>query len=124
MLYKNKEMTITVDGAEVCSELVTVVVIGNGRYFGGGMCVAPQAVVDAGLFAIIILRGLSKPALLVNLPKVYCGKHLSHPRITSLRGQNITVSSTEEALLDLDGEQPGRAPVTVELLPGALNLKG
>ncbi len=124
MLYKNKKMTITVDGAEICSEPVTVVVIGNGRYFGGGMCVAPQAVVDDGLFDIVILRGLSKLALLVNLPKVYCGKHLNHPRIESLRGQNITVSSTDEALLDLDGEQPGCAPVTVELLPTALNLKG
>jgi len=124
MLYKNKQMTITVDGAEICSEPVTVVVIGNGRYFGGGMCIAPQAVVDDGLFDIVILRGLSKPALLVNLPKVYCGKHLSHPRITSLRGQNIIVSSPEDALLDLDGEQPGYAPVTVEMLPAALNLKG
>lgn len=124
MLYKNKKMTIEVDGAEICSESITVVVIGNGRYFGGGMCIAPQAVVDDGFFDIVILRGLSKPALLVNLPRVYCGKHLNHPRITSLRGQNISVSSTEEALLDLDGEQPGSAPVTVEMLPAVLNLKG
>jgi diacylglycerol kinase (ATP) len=124
MLYKNKVLTIAVDGIEICSEPITVVVIGNGRYFGGGMCIAPEAFVDDGLFDIVILRGLSKPALLVNLPKVYCGKHLSHPRIKSLRGRIITVSSPEETLLDLDGEQPGRAPVRIELLPAAINMKG
>lgn len=124
MLYKNKQMAITVDGNLICNEPVTVVVIGNGRYFGGGMCIAPQAVIDDGLFDIVILRGLSKPALLTNLPKVYSGTHLSHPRITSLRGRKISVTSNDEALLDLDGEQPGRAPVEVELLPSTLNLKG
>lgn len=124
MLYKNKKMTITVDGVEICSEPVTVIVIGNGRYFGGGMCIAPRAAIDDGLFDIVILRGLSKPALIVNLPKVYCGKHLDHPRITSLRGKQIIVGSPEGALLDLDGEQPGSTPVTIELIPAALNLKG
>lgn len=124
MLYKNKQMTITVDDVEICSEPVTVVVIGNGRYFGGGMCIAPGAIIDDGFFDIVILRGLSKPALLANLPKVYGGTHLNHPRITSLRGREITVASTGEVLLDLDGEQPGRAPVTIELLPAAIYLKG
>ena len=124
MLYKNKQMSITVDGALICDEPVTVVVIGNGRYFGGGMCIAPNAIIDDGLFDIVILRGLSKPALLINLPKVYGGKHLNHPRITSLRGRKISINSKEQALLDLDGEQPGRAPVEIELLPAAFNLKG
>jgi len=124
MLYKNKQMTITVDDAEICSESITVVVIGNGRYFGGGMCIAPGAIIDDGLFDIVILRGLSKPALLANLPKVYGGTHLSHPRITSLRGRKVNITSTGEALLDLDGEQPGRAPINVKLLPAAIYLKG
>ncbi len=124
MLYKNKEMAITVDGVEICHEPVTVVVVGNGRYFGGGMCIAPEAIVDDGLFDIIILRGLSKISLLLNLPKVYGGRHLTHPRIKSLRGRKISITSLEGAMLDLDGEQPGRAPVEIELLPAALNLKG
>jgi diacylglycerol kinase (ATP) len=123
-LYKNKNMAITVDGELICDEPVTIIVAGNGRYFGGGMCVAPHAEIDDGLFDIIILRNLSKLNLLYNLPKVYSGSHLNHPRITSLRGKKITVTSSGDALLELDGEQTGQAPVEIEILPGAITIKG
>jgi len=108
LFYRNQNMTITVDGELVCREPVTVVVIGNGRYFGGGMKIAPHVEMDDGLFDIVILHSLTKKDLLLNLPRVYRGTHLGHPCITSLRGRNITVSSTGNALLNLDGEQPGR----------------
>lgn len=124
VLYKNKKMKIAVDGQTICNEPVTTVVVGNGCYFGGGMFALPQAVMDDGLFDIIILHDLSKLNLLVSLPRVYRGTHLSHPRITSLRGKKIEVYSDELVLLNLDGEQPGRAPAKIELLPGAINLKG
>lgn len=123
LLYKNQNMRIIVDGEQICDEPITIIVVGNGCYFGGGMCIAPNAVIDDGLFDIIILRNLSKLDLLINLPRVYNGSHLSHPRITSLQGKKITVTSGGIALIDLDGEQPGRAPVEIELLPRILNLK-
>jgi diacylglycerol kinase (ATP) len=124
ILYKNQKMMIAVDGVQVCEEPVTVVVFGNGRYFGSGMCVAPNALLDDGLFDIVILKDLSKVNLLISLPRVYKGTHLSHPRITSLRGKTIKVTADGTALLDLDGEQPGCAPVEIELLPRAINLRG
>lgn len=123
-LYKNQDMTVNVDGELICDEPVTVIVVGNGRYFGGGMNIAPNAVIDDGFFDIVVLRNLSKLSLLKNLPKVYSGTHLSHPQITSLRGKKITVSSTGTALLELDGEQTGQAPVEIEIMPQAINLKG
>jgi diacylglycerol kinase (ATP) len=124
ILYKNQEMKIIVDGQEVCNEPVTVVVFGNGRYFGSGMCVAPNALIDDGFFDIVILKDLSKINLLISLPRVYKGTHLSHPRITSLRGKSVKVEAAGEALLDLDGEQPGHAPVEIEIIPKAINLRG
>ncbi len=124
VLYKNQEMKIIVDGTVVCNEPVTVVVFGNGRYFGSGMCIAPDALVDDGLFDIVILKDLSKINLLLSLPRVYKGSHLSHPRIISLQGKSVRVEASGEALLDLDGEQPGRAPVEIEILPQAINLRG
>jgi len=123
-LYRNKKMVITVDGKLICDEPVTTVVIGNGCYFGGGMKALPNAVMDDGYFDIVILHSLSKPNLLATLPKVYSGSHLNHPRITSLRGRTVEVYSSEYALLNLDGEQPGRAPARIEILPGAINFIG
>ncbi len=121
-LYRNKTMEISVDGELICNEPVTTVVVGNGCYFGGGMKALPNAVMDDGLFDIMILHNLSKPSLLASLPKVYSGSHLDHPRITNLRGRIVEVASPEYALLNLDGEQPGRAPARIELLSGAISL--
>lgn len=124
LLYKNQNMTISIDGKQICDEPITIIVIGNGCYFGGGMYVAPNALIDDGFFDIIILENLSKAELLINLPKVYRGSHLSHPRINSFRGKKVKVSSNGSILLELDGEQPGRAPVEIELLENVLQLKG
>lgn len=124
MLYKNKQMTILVDGSEIVNEKIAVVVVGNGRYFGGGMCIAPGAEVSDGLFDVVVIKNMTKPTLLANLPRVYKGTHLTHPEVASLRGRKVTVYSPEMALLDLDGEQPGRAPVEIEILPGVMPLKG
>jgi len=122
--YKSQKMTVTVDDVLVCDEPIIVVTVCNGSYFGGGMFIAPQALIDDGLFDIIILRNLSKINLLMNLPKVYRGSHLDHPLVISLRGKHIMVRSEGNTLLNLDGEQPGRAPVEIELLSSAINLKG
>ncbi len=122
--YKNEHMAISVDGKLICDEKVILVVAGNGCYFGGGMQALPNALIDDGLFDIVILHNTGKLNLLVNLlPKVYRGAHLYHPCITSLRGKKLAVTADSKALLDLDGEQPGGAPVKIELLPMALNLK-
>jgi len=123
-LYKNQKMQIIVDEQEICNEPVTVVVFGNGQYFGGGMHIAPNASIDDGLLDIIILRDLSKLNLLLSLPRVYKGSHLTHGRITSLRGKKVRVFADQTALLDLDGEQPGSAPIELEIIPHAINLRG
>ncbi len=123
LLYRNKQMAITVDGEPVCEGNITTVVIGNGGFFGGGMNIAPESLMDDGFFDIIILEGLSKLDLLMNLPGVYRGRHMGNPKIKFLRGKNIAIISPEEALLNLDGEQPGRAPVEIDMLPGAIKIK-
>lgn len=124
ILYRNKRMAISIDGKFICDDPLTTIVIGNGCYFGGGMHIAPQALMDDGLFDIIILRNFSKAELLLNLPRVYSGSHMSHPKIFFTRGKHVVVTSEEDALLNLDGEQIGRVPVEIELIPGAIKLKG
>ncbi len=123
ILYKNRKMLIKIDGEVIYTEPVTLVSFCNGRYFGGGMKIAPKAIIDDGYFDIIIIRGLSKFNLIKSLPKVYKGTHLSHPRIVSLRGKNIEVDASVNALLNLDGEQPGNAPVEISILPNILKLR-
>jgi diacylglycerol kinase family enzyme len=58
----------------------------------------------------------------LNLPKLYNGKILEVNKVFSLTGKRIEAHSNQRVLLDVDGEQPGQLPVTIEIVPGALNL--
>ncbi|HEX5414245.1 MAG TPA: diacylglycerol kinase family protein, partial [Chloroflexota bacterium] len=101
----------TVDDAEPLDAPVDIIFVANGRFIGGGMLVAPMASLDDGYLDALIVRATSKPTLLVRLlPAIYRGSHLAHPAVQHERVRQLTVSTTGTALLQLDGEQPGRAP--------------
>jgi diacylglycerol kinase (ATP) len=99
------------------------VVVGNGRYLGGGMMICPEAEPDDGLFDVLLIGDLTKRDLLLTLPKTYRGKHLPHPKAELLRGTNVTVEAPSPLPVELDGEQPGTTPVRFELVPRALALR-
>ena len=120
--YQNKHIELTMDGQTVRRRLNSVIV-SNGRYFGGGMCIAPHADLTDGLFDVIILGDLNKPELVQNLPKVYNGTHLTHPKVSEHRAREVRVVSQERMLIQADGELVGMAPATFRLLPEAIRVK-
>jgi YegS/Rv2252/BmrU family lipid kinase len=99
------------------------VVIANGRYFGGGMMICPDASSDDGLLDVLLIGDLTKRDLLTTLPKTYRGRHLPHPKAELLRGPTVTVESDEPLPIQLDGEQPGTTPARFEVVPRALRLR-
>jgi diacylglycerol kinase (ATP) len=101
---------------------VMSMVIANGRYFGGGMHIAPEARVDDKLLDVVIIGNFGKIELIRNLSRVYKGTHLTHPKIRLEKSTAITIQSTERFLLHADGELLGEGPVSFRLLPAALSL--
>lgn len=121
--YKNRRVRIKTDRGDLGERVVRAVAIANGRYFGGGMKIAPDAQLDDGKFQMVILGDIGLADALINTPKIYSGEHMSHPKIET---QNITwteLTSDEEVLLDLDGEPLGTLPLRVQIIPAALRLK-
>ncbi len=122
-LFKNKEMTLVIDDEVTWQGKYVTVAMGNGRFFGGGMKITPQAMLTDGLLDITILPDFSKPMLFRSLPKVYSGRHLEIKGVKYTRGKKISISSPEQVLLEMDGEIPGKVPVEVEILPSALKVR-
>ena len=118
--YRNKIMRCEIDGKLVYEGRLNSIMVANGRYIGGGMMIAPAAELDDGLFEVVFLGDFSSLKLFRYLPRIYKGTHLEIPGVTVLRGRSVSITSVEKALLDLDGEQPGQAPVTMTLHPKAL----
>ena len=123
--YRNQRVELVVDHADPAQWVANTVAICNGRYFGGGMHVAPQALPDDGQFDIVVLGDLRLVELARSMNRIYQGSHLDHPKVTHLRGRTVqarAVDPGDVVLLEVDGEAPGQLPATFEILPGALQL--
>lgn len=120
-------LSIAIDGKTVLEGRVDVAAVANGRFFGGGMLVAPDAEWDDGLLDLIAVRAMSAAQWLRRIPLVYSGRHLGLDEVVHLRGRCIEVG-WEGALeraphLELDGEVVGRAPVRFDVMPAALRVR-
>ena len=120
--WRNDEVRVRVGDDEHTGRMHDVV-LANGRYFGGGMKICPEAEPDDGLFDVLLIGDLTKRDLLLTLPKTYRGTHLPHPKATVLRGASVEVDAPEPLPVELDGEQPGTTPARFEIVPRALRLR-
>lgn len=121
-LFKNHVLTVEVDGSVLYSGKSSMVAINNGQYFGGGMMIAPQALISDGLLDVTILKDFRKSEFLKALPSVYKGTHLNHPKVQVARGREVKIRSQEKVYLEVDGESPGIGDVCFKILPGDIKL--
>ena len=107
---------IELDTEKISTEAM-LIAIGNGRSYGGGMYVCPQAQLNDGLFDVMILEPVSKVEFLKVFPKVYSGSHISHPKVKMMRSSKVKL--TAKAIAYADGERIGPAPISAECIRGA-----
>ena len=77
MNYENAEVMLELDGGEPIRRTVMLAAVGNGRYFGGGMKICPDAKLDSGALSLVIVGDLSKAKTLANIPRLFAGTHLA-----------------------------------------------
>jgi diacylglycerol kinase (ATP) len=95
----------------------------NGDYAAGGMWMTPEAEPDDGRLDVLLIGDVTKADFVRTFPKIYRGKHLSHPKIEVLQGSAVDVDSETRLPIVLDGEQPGTTPARFEIVPGALKIR-
>ncbi len=122
LIYNKKRIHLKVDNGFDRTVTSWNVVVANGQYHGGGMWVAPGAIVDDGMFHITVIGDFTLAEVFLNLPNLYNGKILQLEKVCTLVGKRIEAYSDQRVLLDVDGEQPGQLPVTIDIVPGALSL--
>ncbi len=121
--HPNQSIRFRIDDGpeeEICSRLA---LLANGRYFGGAMHAAPEAELDDGLLDLLMLKEISVAKFLWHLPKIYKGTHLKIPEIFFQKVRKFTAESSEQVILDIDGESPGYLAATFEVLQKILNLQ-
>ncbi|MGW2202542.1 diacylglycerol kinase [Streptomyces sp. NPDC001774] len=99
----------------------TLVAVGNGTSYGGGMRICAGASLDDGLFDVTVVGDCSRTTLIKVFPRVYRGTHLDHPAVTVHRVRSLTLDAPGVTGY-ADGEPLGPLPLTAECVPGALRV--
>lgn len=118
--YSPQLLKYAVDRQPALEERCILIAVGNGRYYGGGMMICPEADAADGLFDVVIGGDLGKLETLRLLPKVFGGRHLGQPKVKTARGERVEISGPGFLTVHADGEPAGRLPAVFEILPRAL----
>jgi YegS/Rv2252/BmrU family lipid kinase len=100
--------------------------IANGRYFGGGMMIAPDAKLNDGSFDVVNIGDISTARILMNAHTLYRGTHTGLREVNSGLARRVWAASADEKTeieLETDGELPGKLPALFEIAPSALRLR-
>jgi YegS/Rv2252/BmrU family lipid kinase len=94
---------------------IMMVVIANGSDYGGGMKIAPDAVIDDGILNLCIVKETSKLKLIRQFPKVFSGNHTSDPNVILKSGKQILIKADRHHKVFADGEYIQDLPVTITI---------
>jgi len=103
------------------------IAICNGRFFGSGMQVAPMAHPDDGLFDVVDLGAAPRMRFFMVSSRMYTGTHVQSLDVKHYRCDRIDIELlnkdiADRFLLDVDGEPLGRLPISIEMVPGAIEV--
>jgi YegS/Rv2252/BmrU family lipid kinase len=124
--HDNHDVWLTIDGQERRQLRVMLAAVGNGRFFGGGMKICPDATLDDGALDLVAVGDLTRAQVVANIGRLFTGTHLeldqvTHARITRLHAEPVETAANIP--VELDGETPGTLPATFEILPAALRIR-
>ena len=84
----------------------------NARCYGGGMQIAPGADPSDGLLEIVVVGETTRMELLRQVPGLFSGKHVSHPKVQVIRTERVLVTAPAQ-VVTLDGELLGVTPAEI-----------
>lgn len=101
---------------------VMLAAFANGRYYGGGMAIAPDADPRDELLEVIVIQEMSKAELLWQFPRLFAGKHLSHPKVHRFQAVEVDIEADRPLRATVDGELIGETPATLRLSPAGVRV--
>jgi len=116
--FRGIQYRVTIDGKERELEAM-LCAVANAPAFGGGMLIAPHAKVDDEKLDLFIVHKISRLELLKVFPKVFTGRHVSHPAVEFVELSSAHLDSQGLPVYS-DGEHVGSSPLEVAAAPGAL----
>lgn len=119
------EGRVLVDGEEVHRGRMLLLAAMNGPMYGGGIPIAPMADPRDGRLSVVLAGEFSRMGVVLILPRLLLGRHLSHPRVRAYAGQEVAVEFSRPVPAHADGELlPEAASYRAEVVPLGLRVVG
>ena len=123
LTYQPLHMKVALDNETWYDDKTWAVIVANGRIFGRGMAIAPNAELDDGWFDVVLLENTSRLTAMMALNTVYSGKHLLRDDVHHKRAKSVKIESPDGQIdLDLDGEHAKGEQLQFTVKPSALQL--
>jgi diacylglycerol kinase (ATP) len=120
--YESNLCEFTIDRKKLLAKM-TMAVIANGRFLGGGFMAAPDANVSDGLLDLVVLKNSGSFKMLDELASIKSGNHVGDDNITYSQARRVAIRSKErDVTVTIDGEPIGILPATFQVLPEALTV--
>ena len=115
--FAPRHYEIILDDRTISTEAM-LIAVANGRSYGGGMLVCPNANISDDLFDVMVLRPVTKFEFIKVFPRVFAGTHVSHPAVEIVRSRSVRIES--KAVAYADGERIGQLPIVAECIHDAV----
>lgn len=122
--YKHQPLKAVADSFTYEGSVMNFIVA-NGKYFGSGLGIAPDANPSDGKFSVVILGEISLLDYIKNLGEVKKCRKIIHPDLQYKSAKEVLVESSAAPLpIDMDGEFIGYSPMKVSVVPSAIRFLG
>lgn len=118
--FKSKFVKVVAD-AQVYEGKMILIAVGNGKYFGGGMNICPEADLSDGLLEVCLVRNVSKLKFMKEISKIYSGRLKELEEVIYLKAKNISIEVEGSSyLINADGNLMGNTPADLSLCPNGV----
>ncbi|NLP12951.1 MAG: diacylglycerol kinase family lipid kinase [Clostridium sp.] len=119
--YKSFNSTININNINY-SRQTLLLAVANGKYYGGGMKIAPRADLTDEHFDIYHIDRANPLKIIFLFPKLIKGRHESIKEVAYYKSRNVKISSDESFLLNIDGEIFETKEAEFEIIHNGLKL--
>jgi diacylglycerol kinase (ATP) len=105
----------------VVEDRIVLTAVANGRTYGGGIPIAPDADLGDGLLDLVVVREVTRRRMLRFLPSAYRGTHGRIREVSMDRARAVRIEA-DGVTGYADGDAVGPLPLTVSVMPEALRV--
>lgn len=121
VMNKNYGIEVDIDGERQKLNIL-LVAIANGRYYGGGMLPAPEALLDDGYLDVCLIRETPRRRIFALFPKFMKGLHGQLEEVSFYTAKKIAIESKNDISLSTDGEVVTAKAINFEIHEKAVNV--